>query len=83
MKRLKNIHPGEVLLKDFLIPMKTSESELAKSIGMSRRSISEILKGKRRMTEKTALSLSEYFGNSKEFWLGIQANYDSEEKKRS
>lgn len=71
MKNLPNIHPGEVLKKEFLIPMNISAYKLSMDIGIPQTRTSEILKGKRRITANTALRLSKYFGNSAEFWLGL------------
>ena len=82
MKKLKNIHPGEVLLEEFLIPLGLSAYKLSKDIGIPQTRISEILKGNRRVTADTALRLSRYFGNSAKFWLGIQDDFDIEEEKR-
>jgi antitoxin HigA-1 len=83
MKKLKNIHPGEVLLEEFLIPLGLSAYKLSKDIGIPQTRISEILKGNRRVTADTALRLSRYFGNSAKFWLGIQDDFDIEEEKRT
>lgn len=80
MKRLNNIHPGEVLLEEFLSPLKISAYRLSKDIRIPQTRISEILKGKRRITADTALRLSNYFGNSAKFWLGLQVDYDIEEQ---
>lgn len=80
MTKLKNIHPGEVLSEEFLIPFGLSAYKLAKDIGIPQTRISEILKGNRRITADTALRLSKYFGNSAKFWLGIQDDYDLEEE---
>ncbi len=79
MKRLKNIHPGEVLNEEFLIPLELSAYKLSKDIGIPQTRISEILKGNRRITADTALRLSRYFGNSAKFWLGLQGDFDIEE----
>ncbi|MBL0340078.1 MAG: HigA family addiction module antidote protein [Bacteroidetes bacterium] len=79
MKKLKNIHPGEVLMEEFLIPLEISAYRLSKDIGIPQTRISEILKGNRRITADTALRLSQYFGNSAKFWLGLQDDYDIEE----
>ena len=79
MKKLKNIHPGEILAEEFLEPMNISAYRLAKEIGIPQTRISEILKGRRAITADTALRLSIYFGNSAKFWLGLQADYDLEE----
>ena len=80
MKTLPNIHPGEILLEDFLIPMKISAYKLSKDIGIPQTRTSEILKGNRSITADTALRLSIYFGNSPKFWLGLQNDYDLEEE---
>jgi addiction module HigA family antidote len=80
MKKLKNIHPGEVLLEEFLIPMEISAYRLAKDLNIPQTRISEIIKGNRRITADTALRLSLYFGNSAKFWLGLQDDYDIEEE---
>lgn len=80
MKTLNNIHPGEVLLEEFLEPMNISAYKLSKAIRIPQTRTSEILKGKRRITADTALRLSKYFGNSPQFWLGLQADYDLEEE---
>ena len=82
MERLPNIHPGEVLLEEFLKPMNISAYRLSKDIGITQTRISEIIKGLRRITADTALRLSYYFGNSAKFWLGLQNDYDIEEEKR-
>lgn len=80
MTRLKNIHPGEVLMEEFLSPLDISAYKLAKDIEIPQTRISEILKGNRRITADTALRLSKYFGNSAKFWLGLQDDYDIEEE---
>jgi addiction module HigA family antidote len=80
MKRLNNIHPGEVLLEEFLKPLGISAYRLSKDIGIPQTRISAIIKGKRRITADTALRLSQYFGNSAKFWLGLQDDYDLEEE---
>jgi antitoxin HigA-1 len=79
MEKLKNIHPGEVLLEEFLIPLEISAYRLSKDLKIPQTRISEITKGKRRITADTALRLSLYFGNSAKFWLGLQDDYDIEE----
>lgn len=79
MKKLKNIHPGEILLEEFLIPLEITAYRLSKDIGIPQTRISEILKGNRRITADTALRLSHYFSNSAKFWLGIQNDFDIEE----
>jgi addiction module HigA family antidote len=82
MKRLKNIHPGEILQEDFLTPLEITAYKLSKDIGIPQTRISEILKGNRRITADTALRLSKYFGNSAKFWLGLQDDYDIEEEQQ-
>jgi addiction module HigA family antidote len=79
MEKLKNIHPGEVLMEEFLIPMNISAYRLSNDIKIPQTRISEIIKGRRRITADTALRLSNYFGNSAKFWLGLQDDYDLEE----
>lgn len=81
MKKLKNIHPGEILQEEFLSPLAISAYKLSKDIGIPQTRISEILKGKRRITADTALRLSKYFGTTAKFWLGLQDDYDIEEEK--
>jgi antitoxin HigA-1 len=81
MKKLKNIHPGEILLEEFLIPLEISAYRLSKDIAIPQTRISEINKGNRRITADTALRLSKYFGNSAKFWLGLQDDFDIEEEK--
>lgn len=80
MAKLKNIHPGEVLSEEFLIPFGISAYKLAKDISIPQTRISEILKGNRRITADTALRLSKYFGTSAKFWLGLQDDFDLEEE---
>ncbi len=82
MKKLINIHPGEILLKEFLIPMGISAYKLSKETGISQNRISVIIKGNRRITADTALRFSKYFGNSAKFWLGLQDDFDIEEENR-
>lgn len=79
MKKLPNIHPGEVLLEEFLIPMQISQNALARATRVPPRRINEIVLGKRGVTADTALRLSAFFGTSESFWLGLQADYDIEE----
>jgi len=81
MAKLPNIHPGEILMEEFLIPLEISAYKLAKDLDIPQTRISQILKGKRRITADTALRLSRYFGNSPKFWLGLQNDYDIEEEK--
>ncbi len=79
MEKLKNVHPGEVLREDFLIPMGISAYRLSKDIFIPQTRISEILRGNRRITADTALRLSKYFGTTAKFWLSLQDDYDIEE----
>lgn len=81
MAKLPNIHPGEILREEFLVPLEISAYKLAKDLDIPQTRISQILKGKRRITADTALRLSRYFGNSPKFWLGLQNDYDIEEEK--
>lgn len=74
--KLAPVHPGEVLLEEFLKPMSLSQNRLALSIGVHPRRINEIVLGKRRVSAETALRLGRYFGMSPQFWLGLQAEYD-------
>lgn len=80
MAKLKNIHPGEILSQEFLIPFNISAYKLTKDIEIPQTRISEIVKGYRRITADTALRLSKYFGNSAKFWLGLQNDFDLEEE---
>ncbi len=82
MKKLNNIHPGEVLLEEFLIPLKITAYKLSKELGIPQTRISEIIRCKRSITADTALRLSTYFGNSAKFWLGIQNDFDLEETQK-
>ncbi len=79
MKKLNNIHPGEVLAEEFLIPLNITAYRLSQDVNIPQTRISEIIKGNRRITADTALRLSKYFGNSAKFWLGLQDDYDLEE----
>jgi addiction module HigA family antidote len=83
MAKLKNIHPGEILNEEFLLPLEISAYKLAKDIEIPQTRISEIVKGNRRITADTALRLSKYFGNSAKFWLGLQDDFDIEEESLS
>jgi len=83
MEKLSNIHPGEVLLHEFLKPLEISAYRLSKDLLIPQTRISQIIKGNRRVTADTALRLSKYFGNSAKFWLGMQDDYDIEEEKHS
>jgi antitoxin HigA-1 len=80
--KIKNIHPGEVLQEEFLIPLEISAYRLAKDVGIPQTRVSEILKGRRSLTADTCLRFSKYFGNSAQFWMGLQAAYDIEEGQR-
>jgi addiction module HigA family antidote len=80
-RRIMPIHPGEILLEEFLEPLKISQYRLAKDISVPARRINEIVHGKRSITADTALRLSRYFGLSDRFWLNLQARYDLELEK--
>lgn len=82
MKKLQNIHPGDVLLEDFLKPLELSQNKLAREIGVPPRRINEICLHKRSVTADTAIRLARYFNTSKELWLGLQAGYDLEEAEK-
>jgi addiction module HigA family antidote len=82
MEQLKNIHPGEVLLEEFLVPMKISAYRLAKETYLPQTRISEIIKGRRRITADTAIRFSLFFGNTPQFWLGLQDDFDLEAERR-
>jgi len=75
-EKLSPIHPGEVLLEEFLKPMKLSQNHLAINLGVDTRRINEIVLGKRSLSADTALRLARFFGNSPQFWLGLQSQYD-------
>jgi addiction module HigA family antidote len=77
--RLRNIHPGEVLLEEFMRPFGISQNELARGLGVPPRRINEIVQGKRAISADTALRLERSLGASARFWLGLQADYDLEE----
>ena len=81
MKKLPNIHPGEILKEEFLIPLDISAYKLSKDLGIPQTRTSEILKGNRKITADTALRLSQYFGTTAKFWLGLQDDYDIEKEK--
>jgi len=81
MKKLPNIHPGQILKEEFLIPLNISAYKLSKDLGIPQTRTSEILKGNRRITADTALRLSQYFGTTAKFWLGLQDDFDIEEEK--
>lgn len=83
MKRIRNIHPGEVLLEEFLTPMSITAYKLAKDIHIPQTRVAAIVKGDRRITADTALRLSIYFGTSPKFWLGLQDDFDVEEERNA
>jgi addiction module HigA family antidote len=80
MDKLNNIHPGEILSEEFLIPMEITAYRLSKDLNIPQTRISQIIKGKRRITADTALRLSAYFGTTPQFWLGLQDDFDIEEE---
>lgn len=75
-EKLNPVHPGEVLLEEFLKPMELSQNRVAIEIGVHARRINEIVLGKRRITADTALRLARFFGTSPQFWMGLQTDYD-------
>jgi addiction module HigA family antidote len=79
MNRLPNVHPGEVLREEYLIPLEMTPYRLAKGLGLSQSAVVEILNGRRSITPGTALRLSRFFGTSAQFWLNLQTAYDLEE----
>lgn len=79
MTKLPNVHPGEVLMEEFLRPLGITQYQLAKDLNIPQTRVSEIIKGRRAVTADTALRLSKYFGSSAKFWLGLQADFDLEE----
>ena len=83
MSNLKNIHPGEVLLEEFLKPLEITAYRLSKDTFIPQTRISEIIKQRRRITADTALRLAKYFGNSAKFWLGLQSDFDIEEEQNN
>jgi addiction module HigA family antidote len=83
MKRLPNIHPGEVLLEEFLRPMALSQNAIARDIGVPPRRINEIVLGKRSITADTAIRLARRFKTSEQFWMSLQAEYDLEEARKA
>lgn len=74
--KIPPLHPGEVLFEEFLKPMDISQNQLGRGLGVSARRINEIVHGKRSITANTALRLARYFGNSPQFWLGLQMDFD-------
>ncbi len=81
MTKLKNVHPGEILLEEFLIPLEISQNKLANDMKVPPRRINEIVHALRSITADTDLRLSRALGTSEGFWLGLQADYDLEERK--
>lgn len=81
MSKLKNIHPGEILLEEFLLPLNISQNKLARDIDVPPRRINEIVHGTRSVTADTDLRLSRALGTSEGFWMGLQNDYDLEERK--
>ena len=75
-ERLSPVHPGEILYEEFLLPMNITQYRLAKAIGVDPRRIHAIVHGQRAITAETALLLSRFFGNSAEFWMGLQSQYE-------
>ena len=82
MAKLENVHPGDILLEDFLKPLGLSQNALANRIGVPPRRINEIILGKRAVTADTDLRLSRYWGLSDGFWLALQADYDLMQRRR-
>ncbi len=82
MKKLPNIHPGEVLFEEFLKPLDISQNKLARAMGVPPRRINEIVHGKRAVTADTAIRLARALGASEQFWMGLQADYDLEEARK-
>jgi len=80
-RKIKPIHPGEILLEEFLAPMEISQYRLAKDISVPPRRINEIVHGKRAITANTALRLSRYFGMTEQFWMNLQTRYELEVEK--
>ncbi len=76
VKKLAPVHPGEILLEEFLRPLELSQNRAALDVGVHPRRINEIVLGKRAITANTALRLARYFGTTPQFWLGLQADYD-------
>ena len=82
METIPPIHPGEILMEEFLEPLEVSQNRLAVAIGVPPRRINEIVHGKRGITADTAIRLARYFGTSEEFWMNLQANYELRLKRR-
>ncbi len=83
MNKLPNIHPGEVLLEEFLKPLGISQNRLARTMAVPPRRINEIVHGKRAVTADTAIRLARTLGTSEQFWMGLQADYDLEEARKA
>lgn len=81
MNRIRNIHPGEILNEEFLKPLRITPYALAKEIHVDQTRISEIIKGKRRITPDTAIRFGKYFNTSPQLWLGLQNDFDLEEER--
>jgi addiction module HigA family antidote len=81
-EKLPNVHPGEILIEEFLKPLGISQNKLASEIKVSPRRVNEIVLGKRSVTPETALRLARYFVTSERFWLGLQIDFDLEEARR-
>ena len=77
-KRLPPVHPGEILLEEFLKPLRISQNRLGRDLGVPAQRINEIIRGRRTITVDTALRLAKYFGTTPQFWLNLQAHYDLE-----
>jgi len=80
-RKLSPIHPGEILMEEFLRPLRITQYRLAKDISVTPRRINEIVHGKRAISADTALRLSRYFGTPERFWLNLQSRYDLEREK--
>ena len=78
LRKLPSVHPGEILNEEFLIPMKITQYRLAREVGVDPRRVHAIVHGDRSITAETALLFSRFFGNSAEFWMGLQSQYDLE-----
>jgi addiction module HigA family antidote len=83
MENLKNIHPGEILKEEFLVPLNISAYRLAKETFIPQTRVGEILRGNRRITADTAIRLAKYFGTSAKFWLSLQDDYDIEDENQA
>jgi addiction module HigA family antidote len=83
MKKLPNIHPGEVLLEEFLRPLDISQNRLARTMSVPPRRINEIVHGKRAVSADSAIRLARALGTSEQFWMGLQADYDLEEARKA